>query len=69
MKAMVYYCLAEYDRIDFLHNNVGIVKVGGPVEASKESCKRVNAVNIKNLFLTSKAIIPQMEKRSGGVIG
>ena len=52
MKAMVNHCLEEYDRIDVLHNNVGIVKVGGPVEASKESWDRVNAVNIKSLFLT-----------------
>ena len=30
-------CLETYGRIDILHNNVGILEVGGPVEASEES--------------------------------
>ena len=47
VEAMVERCLAEYGRIDILHNNVGILEVGGCVEASEESWDRVNAVNHK----------------------
>jgi NAD(P)-dependent dehydrogenase (short-subunit alcohol dehydrogenase family) len=37
VEAMVAACLAAFGRVDVLHNNVGIVEVGGPVEASEES--------------------------------
>jgi hypothetical protein len=38
-------------RIDVLHNNVGIVEVGGPIETSEESWDRVNVVNLKSMYL------------------
>jgi NAD(P)-dependent dehydrogenase (short-subunit alcohol dehydrogenase family) len=34
---MVDACITAFGRIDLLHNNVGIVEVGGPVETSDES--------------------------------
>ena len=34
-----------------LHNNVGIVEVGGPVETSEESWDRVNDINLKSMYL------------------
>jgi NAD(P)-dependent dehydrogenase (short-subunit alcohol dehydrogenase family) len=37
VEARVAACLAAFGRVDVLHNNVGIVEVGGPVEASEES--------------------------------
>ena len=48
-------------RIDVLHNNVGIVEVGGPVEASEESWRRVMDVNLTSMFLTCKHVLPVME--------
>jgi NAD(P)-dependent dehydrogenase (short-subunit alcohol dehydrogenase family) len=30
-------CIAAFGRIDVLHNNVGIVEVGGPVETTEEA--------------------------------
>jgi NADP-dependent 3-hydroxy acid dehydrogenase YdfG len=45
--AMVDACIATFGRIDVLHNNVGIVEVGGPVETTEESWDRVNDVNLK----------------------
>ena len=50
--AVVDTCIAAFGRIDMLHNNVGIVEVGGPVETSEESWDRVNDVNLKSIFLT-----------------
>lgn len=68
VKAMVERCLEIYGRIDILHNNVGIVEVGGPVDASEESWDRVVAVNLKSQFLTCKYVLPFMEKQGGGAI-
>src|SRR6516164_1173241 len=48
--AVVDACILAFGRIDVLHNNVGIVEVGGPVETSEESWDRVNDVNMKSMF-------------------
>jgi len=68
VKAMVDRCLETYGRIDILHNNVGIVVVGGPVETDEETWDRVSAVNLKSMFLTCKYVLPQMERQGGGAI-
>jgi NAD(P)-dependent dehydrogenase (short-subunit alcohol dehydrogenase family) len=68
VKAMVDQCLKTYGRVDILHNNVGIVTVGGPVEISEKTWDRVMAVNLKSMFLTCKYVLPHMEKQGGGVI-
>ena len=48
--ALVQTCLGRWDRIDILHNNVGILAVGGPVEQSEADWDRVMAANIKSMF-------------------
>lgn len=68
VRAMVDRCLEAYGRIDILHNNVGIVEVGGPVETSEEDWDRVLAVNLTSQFLTCKYVLPHMEKQGGGAI-
>jgi len=54
--------------IDILDNNVGIVRVGGPVEVDESDWDRVAEVNLKSAFLVCKAVIPEMLKRGGGSI-
>ena len=66
--AIVDACIMAFGRIDVLHNNVGIVEVGGPVETSEESWDRVNDVNLKSMFLTCKQVIPHMERQGKGAI-
>ncbi len=68
VEAMVAHCLDTYGRIDILHNNVGIVELGGPVETSEESWDRVCDVNLKSMFLTCKSVLPHMERQGGGAI-
>ncbi|MBV7332071.1 SDR family oxidoreductase [Chloroflexi bacterium TSY] len=68
VKGLVESCLETYGRIDILHNNVGILEVGGCVETSEESWDRVNDVNLKSMFLTCKYVLPQMEKQGSGAI-
>ena len=48
--AVVDACIQAFGRIDVLHNNVGIVEVGGPVETSEESWDSVNDVNLKSII-------------------
>jgi NAD(P)-dependent dehydrogenase (short-subunit alcohol dehydrogenase family) len=54
--------------IDILHNNVGILVAGGPVEASEESWDRVMAANVKGIYLTCKSVLPVMEAAGKGAI-
>ncbi|MDP6352386.1 MAG: SDR family NAD(P)-dependent oxidoreductase [Alphaproteobacteria bacterium] len=68
VEAAVAACIAAHGRIDVLHNNVGIVVGGGPVEADEESWDRGQAVNLKSMFLTCKSVLPHMERQGGGAI-
>ncbi len=68
VEALVARCLDTYDRIDILHNNVGVLQVGGCVELSEETWDHVVDVNLKSMFLTCKHVLPQMERQGGGAI-
>ena len=68
VQAMIDCCLETYGRIDILHNNVGIVHVGGPVETSEADWDRIHTVNLKSQYLTCKYTIPHMERQGGGAI-
>jgi NAD(P)-dependent dehydrogenase (short-subunit alcohol dehydrogenase family) len=66
---MVAACIEEYGEIDVLHNNVGIVETGGPVETSEETWNQMIAVNQTSVFLTCKHVIPHMLlRRSGSIV-
>ena len=66
--AVVAKCVDHWGRVDILHNNVGILDVGGPVDASHESWERVVSVNLTSMFLTCKYVLPVMEAQGGGAI-
>ncbi|MFQ5936323.1 MAG: SDR family NAD(P)-dependent oxidoreductase [Acidiferrobacterales bacterium] len=68
VNTVVERCIEEFGRVDLLHNNVGIVEVGGAAETSEKSWDRVNAVNLKSMYLTCKHVLPLMEKQGGGAI-
>ena len=68
VQAMVGACLDRYGKIDVLHNNVGIAALGGPVEVSEEDWDRVFRVNVKSVFLTTKYVLPHMERQGRGSI-
>jgi NAD(P)-dependent dehydrogenase (short-subunit alcohol dehydrogenase family) len=67
-KAIVDRCIEVYNRIDILHNNVGIAIPGGSVEASEETWNKVIDVNLKSMFLMCKYVLPVMEKQGSGSI-
>lgn len=60
VRALVERCMHIFGRVDVLHNNVGILDSGGPVEESEEVWDRTVRVNLKSMFLTCKYVLPQM---------
>ena len=61
-------CIAEYGRIDVLHNNVGIEIPGGILEITEDDWDRTLDVNLKSVFLMSRAVLPHMVEQGGGAI-
>lgn len=56
-------------RIDVLFNNAGISGVGDIVETDPELFDRVMSVNVRGVYLMSRAVVPFMIKqRSGSII-
>ena len=61
-------CLDEFGRIEILLTNAGIVKFGPLHETPEKDWDAVINVNLKSVFLCSKAAIPQMLKQGQGKI-
>jgi NAD(P)-dependent dehydrogenase (short-subunit alcohol dehydrogenase family) len=68
VEGLVAACLDAFGRIDILVNNVGIVRLGGPVELEESAWDRVTDVNLKSVYLTAKHVLPVMERQGIGVI-
>lgn len=54
--------------IDVLHYNVGIGKVGGPLETSTDDLQRIHAANVGGLLMATRAVLPDMKERRRGAI-
>jgi NAD(P)-dependent dehydrogenase (short-subunit alcohol dehydrogenase family) len=66
--ATVAATMAQWGRIDVLHNNVGLATMGGPVELSEEAWRRTMDVNVTGLFLACKHVLPIMLAQGKGAI-
>jgi NAD(P)-dependent dehydrogenase (short-subunit alcohol dehydrogenase family) len=60
--------IAELGRLDILFNNAGIIRRTTVLDISEEMWDQVMAVNVKSVFLLSKAALPHMIQAGGGVI-
>jgi NAD(P)-dependent dehydrogenase (short-subunit alcohol dehydrogenase family) len=59
----------RFKRIDVLFNNAGISGVGDVLETEPDLFDRVMRVNVRGVYLTSRAVVPYMIKqRSGSII-
>lgn len=69
-EAVVRKCLEKYHQIDVLHNNVGVEPrvLGGIMELDEEDWDRVIDVNLKSMYLMSRAVLPTMMERGKGAI-
>jgi 3-oxoacyl-[acyl-carrier protein] reductase len=70
VQAMVKQAISRFGKVDILVNNAGIGPLPKPTEElPEEEWDRIHAVNLKSVFLCSKAVIPHMkEKRYGRII-
>jgi len=68
-RAMAVACLREFDRIDILHNNVGIGRGdAGATHLDLDAWKDIIDVNLTGAFLACKHVLPQMREQGSGSI-
>jgi NAD(P)-dependent dehydrogenase (short-subunit alcohol dehydrogenase family) len=60
--------LEAFGSIDILHNNAGIFRFGSLTEVPEEEWDLIMNVNLKGVYLMSRACIPHMLERGGGAI-
>jgi NAD(P)-dependent dehydrogenase (short-subunit alcohol dehydrogenase family) len=59
----------QWKRIDVLFNNAGISGVGDVLETSPDLFDRVMTVNVRGVYMMSRAVVPHMIKqRSGSIV-
>jgi len=69
VERVVAEALERFGRIDVLVNNAGISGVGDVAETTVEQWDQVMRVNVRSVFLMSRAVIRGMqERRSGAVV-
>lgn len=68
-RAMVEAAVGRYGALDILFNNAGYTNPPHPVEeTTEEEMDRSLAVNVKGVFLCSRAAVPAMRDRGGSII-
>jgi NAD(P)-dependent dehydrogenase (short-subunit alcohol dehydrogenase family) len=68
-RALADAVVAEHGRIDVLFNNAGIAGVGDIEETTLDLWERVMRVNVRGVFLMSRAVVPVMvAKRTGSIV-
>lgn len=58
----------ELGAIDILVNNAGISKFGGFMELTPEEWTNIIDVNVKGVYYTTRAVLPEMMERNAGDI-
>ncbi len=69
VQAMAHAVSEEFGKLDILVNNAGVTHLPAPLEdVDDDEFDRVFAVNMKSVYLTARAFVPQMKARGAGAI-
>lgn len=68
VQRVVDHAMERYGRIDGLVNNAAIGPLGTILDTSEEVFDRILAVNLKGVYLMSRAVLPHMKRQGGGSI-
>jgi NAD(P)-dependent dehydrogenase (short-subunit alcohol dehydrogenase family) len=69
VEALMEQTLHTYGRLDYAHNNAGILGPRGiTAECSEETFDKVIAINLKGIFLCMRNELPQMVEQGAGAI-
>ncbi len=61
--------IEQFGRVDIMVNNAGWSHRNMPMlEVDEESFDRVYAINVKSIYLTTRAVVPHMREMGGGAI-
>ena len=59
---------AQLERLDILVNNAGIAHVGGIAHVEPEDFDRLMEVNVKSVYLVTRALLPLLLKTRGSIV-
>ena len=69
VRNMVSETVKAFGGVDIMVNNAGYTHRNQPMlDVTEAEFDRIFAVNVKSLFLAAKEVVPEFEKRGGGVI-
>ena len=69
VNSMAHAALERWGRVDILVNNAGITHLPKPMEEVEEDeFDRVLNVNAKSVYLTARALVPEMKRAGAGAI-
>lgn len=69
VEALVAACVKVFGGLDIMVNNAGFThKNQSLMTVSEDDFDRIYAVNVKSIYLTTLAAVPELEKRGGGSI-
>ncbi|KAK4989475.1 hypothetical protein LTR66_004254 [Elasticomyces elasticus] len=60
--------VSEWGRLDIVVNNAGVVNKSTPsIEIAEDEYDRIMRINVKSVYHSSRAVVPQFRKQGGGV--
>jgi NAD(P)-dependent dehydrogenase (short-subunit alcohol dehydrogenase family) len=68
VQRVIEYALRSYGQIDGLVNNAAVGPLGNILDTPEELWDRIIDVNLKGMYLTCKAVLPNMIRHGGGSI-
>jgi len=68
VQRVVAAAIVRFGSVDILHNNVGILTIASLLETDVATWDQIMALNVRSMFLATRAVLPGMIDRGGGSI-